>query len=221
MADMNAVAWHYDDPKRQEIVPFIPPATRKLLDIGCGKGAFGAHLKSLCDIEVHGFEINPVAAAEANKRLDRVFHGDLEKNPDLIPSQAYDCITLLDVLEHLQDPWSLLQQTSKWLQPDGIVVASLPNVRHYPVLKDLLFQKSFRYSNIGVLDRTHLRFFTKVSVQELFIDCGFHVDSLTGINGEPFPWKWGLLNKLSGGALEDTRYLQFVVVGRPTQHAVM
>ncbi len=215
MAQMNAVDWHYDDSKRPEVVPFVPRGTHTLLDVGCGRGAFGAHLKSLQAIEVHGVEINPIAATQARERLDQVFQGDLEHSPELVPAHTYDCVTFLDVLEHMQDPWSLLRQSTGWLRPAGVVVASIPNVRYYPVLKELLLQKTFRYQNNGVLDRTHLRFFTELTIRELFEVCGFQVDRLEGINGLPFPWKWGALNRLCGGFLEDTRYIQFIVVAKP------
>ena len=216
MADMNAdtTQWHYGDQNRDEMVRFIPRDTQAVLDIGCGRGGFGKHLKSKFDVEVHGVELNATAAQHARSRLDKVFEIDLERDPERLPNSRYDVVTFLDVLEHLQDPWSMLRRAHAWLRPGGMVVASLPNLRYYPVLKDLVLTKHFEYQENGVLDRTHLRFFTAVSMGRLFADTGYRAVSVEGINASPFPWKLQLLNKLLHGALDDTRYMQFAVSAR-------
>lgn len=216
MADMNAdpTQWHYGDQNRDEMLRFIPNDAQTLLDIGCGRGGFGGHLKSKLNVEVHGVELNAAAAQHARSRLDEVFELDLERNPHELPTGRYDVVTFLDVLEHLQDPWSMLRRAHAWLKPGGTVIASLPNLRYYPVFKDLVLTNRFEYQENGVLDRTHLRFFTVSSVERLFGDTGYRTISVTGINPSPFPWKLGLLNRLLGDALGDTRYMQFAVSGR-------
>ena len=95
-----------------------------------------------------------------------------------------------------------------------MVVASLPNVRYYPVLKELMLTKNFEDQDSGVLDRTHLRFFTEASMGRLFADTGYRTVSVEGIKTSPLPWKLGLLNKFLYGALDDTRYMQFAVSAR-------
>lgn len=216
MADMNAdtTKWHYAEGKRDEMVRFIPRDTRTLLDVGCGRGGFGANLKSKFDLEVHGVELNAEAAGHARTRLDRVFELDLERDSQGLPDSRYDVVTFLDVLEHLQDPWSLLKRSHAWLRPGGTVVASLPNMRYYPVLKDLVLAKRFEYVDSGVLDRTHLRFFTLSGIDRLFRDAGFRQVRIEGINGGPLPWKLALLSRLLGDTLNDTRYVQFAVTAR-------
>ena len=217
MADMNADVdqWHYGNPSRSEMLPFVPQGAQVVLDVGCGRGGFGAFLKSQRKLEVHGVELNAEAAQHARQRLDRVFELDLERDADKLPSDRYDVVSFLDVLEHLQDPWSMLKRAHAWLKPGGTVVASLPNLRYYPVLKDLVLSKRFEYEDNGVLDRTHLRFYTASSIERLFVETGFKAPQVQGINPSPLPWKLGLLNRLLGDALGDTRFKQFAISARP------
>jgi 2-polyprenyl-3-methyl-5-hydroxy-6-metoxy-1,4-benzoquinol methylase len=211
MADMNAdtSVWYYGESKRKEIVHLIPEGVRSMLDIGCGCGAFGGYVKSIKNIEVDGVELNSLAAKQAATKLRQVHVIDIDREPNWAPGQTYDLITLLDVLEHLQDPWSMLQRAAKWLSHNGYLLATIPNLRYYEVLKEILLAKTFRYQDSGVLDRTHLRFFTESTALELFASSNYTVVHHERINGLPFPWKYGLLNQLLLGSLEDTRYPQF------------
>jgi len=117
-----------------------------------------------------------------------------------------------DVLEHLPDPWTVLRQAHGLLNPGGVVVASIPNLRYFPVLKDLVLRGEFEYQRDGVLDRTHLRFFTRKSIGRLFEDTGYSVRAVEGLRGIVFPWKFGLLNRMLGRRFEDSRYLQFACI---------
>lgn len=217
MAEQNRqqASQFYGNPSRTEVVPFLPPDTRSVLDVGCGPGGFGAALKQRGMTRVDGLEFNSAPASEARKTLDEVFEIDLEQNSNWAPPRKYEVITILDVLEHLQDPWALLKRLQSWLMPHGVVVASVPNLRYWPVLKDLVFAKNFTYTDRGVMDRTHLRFFTQSSMRDMFNRAGYSIVRMEGINAtEPY-WKARIMFSMMPRLMDDTRYLQFVVVARP------
>jgi hypothetical protein len=105
-----------------------------------------------------------------------------------------------------------LRQIHPLLHDQGVVVASIPNMRYFPVLKELVLKGRWEYQQQGVLDRTHLRFFTPQSMRDLFESTGYQVQTMQGIIGSPFPWKLGVVNKLFAGALADTQFPQFACV---------
>lgn len=199
---------------RREMLPFVPADVIRVLEVGCGTGAFGAALKAARSVEVIGVESSVVAAERAAQCLDDVITADIEQDPLPLPSAYFDCLVLNDVLEHLRDPWGALQNLSAHLRPHGYAVASIPNMRHFEVMKSLLLHRDWTYTKWGVLDRTHLRFFTLRTIPTLFEQCGYRMLRLEGINGGRFPWKFGILNCLSLNALDDMRYLQFACVGQ-------
>lgn len=203
---------HYFSSQRREMIPFVPETAKCLLEIGCGTGSFGAYLKSLRPIEITGIELQRSAAESAVSVIDRVIELDVDAGILELKGEQFDCIVFNDVLEHLVDPWQVLKKIRALIAPGGTIVASIPNVRYMPVLKDFLIAGNWQYQRDGVMDKTHLRFFTKKSIASLFNSCGFEILTLEGINGLVFPWKYSLLNSLSGGRLEDTRYQQFACV---------
>lgn len=206
---------HYFGSERHEMINFIPPGTQNLLEVGCGEGGFGANLKKLKDIKVTGIEPDENAAKTASLVLDRVLNLDIDAGISELLDSKFDCIVFNDVLEHLIDPWDSLQKIISLLAPSGFIVSSIPNIRYMPVFKDFVINGNWRYQRDGVMDKTHLRFFTKISIHDLFNLAGYEVTTLQGINGITFPWKYGILNALLGGKLEDTRYQQYACVARP------
>ncbi len=192
----------------------VPEGVKDLLDVGCGGGAFGRSLKrERGTIAVTGVELTHWAAV-AEGHLDRVLRIDVERD-QLCDLQQYDCITFNDVLEHLVDPWTALRRLTAHLRPGGTVVASSPNLRHFAVLKNLLLRKRFDYESSGVMDLTHLRFFTVKTFPELFEDVGLRVVRSGGLEtGARLPWKFGILNMAFFGALDDTKYSQVYCVAR-------
>jgi 2-polyprenyl-3-methyl-5-hydroxy-6-metoxy-1,4-benzoquinol methylase len=198
---------------RVEMLPFVPAGARNVLEIGCGEGEFASNLKGAGpDVRVTGVEPFLAAAQVAQGRLDRVLAVDVDAALDQLAGECFDCVVCNDVLEHLADPWAVLRSLRPLLGPRGTLVASLPNMRFMPVFKDLVLKGQWTYTNQGVMDRTHLRFFTRTGMQDLFTTCGFRVRTIEGINSIDFPWKFGLLNRLVGGALSDCRYQQFACV---------
>lgn len=197
---------------RFEMLPFIPGHAKKMLDVGCAEGGFASLvLSKRPDMEIWGIEPVEAAAQKAQTRLTRVLCSGIESAIDQLPPAHFDCITFNDVLEHLIDPWAILRMMREKLAPGGHLVASIPNLRYFPVMKQIVQEADLRYTNMGVLDRTHLRFFTQISMVQMFKDCGYNVERIEGINGEKLPFKMAVINRLTGGALNDMQYLQFAI----------
>ena len=166
----------YEDWDRSEVLPFVPFSAQSILDIGCSFGGFGASIKSRRPgAEVWGLEPNADAAGTARSRLDEVIVGHF---PQDAPERKFDCVVFNDVLEHLVDPWSALVAVQSNVNPGGHVVASIPNVRHFSVVVPLVTKGRWTYREAGILDRTHLRFFTRTTMRQLFVDSGWQVDRL-------------------------------------------
>ena len=152
-----------------------------MLDIGCGAGRLGEAIKARQGAATTGIELDPLAAVLAGQRLDEVVTGDVEQLAlDFAPG-SFDAVTCGDILEHLRDPDRLLKRVREWLAPDGCLVASIPNARHHSVVRSLL-QGNWTYESAGLLDRTHLRFFTRREIEKLFFRAGFAIDGLWSIN---------------------------------------
>jgi 2-polyprenyl-3-methyl-5-hydroxy-6-metoxy-1,4-benzoquinol methylase len=171
----------YFSAERPELLAFLRPhgPFGTALDIGCAAGMLGAGLLregivGVCD----GVELNFEAARHAESRLRRVWMGSLESAAAEIPWQHYDLLILADVLEHLADPWSALRLLHARSAPGCRLLLSVPNVRHYKVSLPLLFRGEFRYEDDGIMDRTHLHFFTRASLVETVRACGWTVDAL-------------------------------------------
>ncbi|MCK4248200.1 MAG: methyltransferase domain-containing protein [Candidatus Omnitrophica bacterium] len=174
MPDIKIKPPGYHNIVRQDILDKIPPHARKVLDLGCGSGALGAALKKRQECEVRGLEMNPAAYAQAGRNLDICLCGNLDKfDPDKFPG-LYDVIIFGDILEHVIDPWNALRRYSEKLKKDGIIVASIPNAAHPAVLYDLS-RGLFRYRSAGLLDVTHLRFFTLPTIGQMFIKAGLKI----------------------------------------------
>ena len=148
---------------------------KSVLEIGCATGYFTkAMVERGC--KVVGVELDPAAAGLAEAWAERVVVGDIDGDAlwEQIDDESVDVIVCGDVLEHLRDPLGALRAAVRKLKSDGVVVTSLPNVAHGDVRLQLL-HGSFRYRDLGLLDRTHIRFFTLESVRELLRDAGLLV----------------------------------------------
>ncbi len=211
----------YFEQSRPEMLRFVPPNCKRVLDVGCGKGGFGELLKNTWDIEVWGIEPVTIAAAEAATKLDHVIDGMFTPET-VLPQGSFDAIFFNDVLEHFFDPAAALCLARTLLKPDGVVIASLPNIRHFPTQWEIVIKGEWRYRDSGILDRTHLRFFTKKSILAFFADCDFKVEKIAGINrycgGTARKWRFfRIINLLTFTAIEDMKYMQFTVLARPME----
>lgn len=205
----------YYSSDRKEIFPFIPHGIKKTLDVGCATGVFSAKLRKERSTEAWGIEMLEEAAEIAKTKLDKVLIGSFDEVSDNLPQKYFDCIFFNDVLEHMPYPETCLSKIKTNIHPEGKIMASIPNIRHIEVLRELLFQKDWHYKDSGILDRTHLRFFTKKSIIRMFEDCGYKVDQITGINGVSSFCLTSIINKILFNSLDDIKYKQFLVVASP------
>jgi 2-polyprenyl-3-methyl-5-hydroxy-6-metoxy-1,4-benzoquinol methylase len=171
-------------------------------------------LKSTREIEVWGVELDTASAKEATLNLDHVLIGDVQQNLSSLTDGYFDCITFNDVLEHIADPWDILRSIKSKISPGGVVVSSIPNIRYFYALREVIIHQQWPYRDYGIFDRTHLRFFTHKSMTDLFNDSGFNVISTNGINGFN-SWKFSALNWILLNKISDMRYEQFVVIAKP------
>lgn len=166
------------------LLNLIPHPPALVLDVGCFCGAVGERLKAKYPgVRVVGVEPVKQAAGEARLVLDCVLEGRLEDvslADAHVVGQSVDVIVLADVLEHMIDPWRALQQLRELLKPGGIVLASIPNIRNWNVV-DQLVRGDFEYAESGILDITHLRFFTLRGIRRLFEETGYRIDHVTHI----------------------------------------
>lgn len=160
--------------QRPEVVRLVPPEARHVVDVGCGAGALGAAIKrALPQAEVRGVEVVPSQASQAKGVLDDAVAADASAAmPSGWPSP--DCLVFADVLEHLVDPWGTLAIWRKRCTPKAWAVMSIPNVSHTSVVSGLQ-RGRFDYAEEGLLDRTHLRFFTRASACAMVEDAGFEI----------------------------------------------
>lgn len=201
----------YYSSERLEMVNFVPKNSERILDVGCGEGLFLKFLNKNNNLETWGVEMNSEIAEIAKINLDKVLVGDISEIINGIPNSYFDCISFNDVLEHMVNPYAVLADIRIKLKDNGVIICSIPNVRYVRVLKDLLFKKQWKYENAGVLDRTHLRFFTKKSIIDMFNDLGYQLIKIKGIN-ETKNWKFLFINILTLGFFSDSRYIQFACV---------
>src|SRR5712691_9603814 len=171
----------YRDRANPDLLRLLPLDARLVVESGCGTGALGAEYARLNPAATYvGIERDEAAGRRARARLAQVEIADVEV-VDLaaigIERGTVDCLVYGDVLEHLLDPWQLVARHAEWLSPNGIVVACIPNVQHWTVLLNLLAGE-WRYGSEGLLDRTHLRWFTRESIIELFRSAGLTVAAI-------------------------------------------
>jgi 2-polyprenyl-3-methyl-5-hydroxy-6-metoxy-1,4-benzoquinol methylase len=173
------------------------PEGASVLDVGCWSGIAGRFLIAHRKATVDGIEPNQRMASLAGRSYDSVFVESLEDflSRDKTP---YDRLLFLDVLEHLPNPSELLRESRRLLHPGGRALVSIPNVAHWSVRKELLLGR-WEYQDTGLLDRTHLRFFTLDSAEELFIAAGWEIRWKSVSLGQPpliaFPERWLTLLK--------------------------
>jgi SAM-dependent methyltransferase len=163
-------------PERRKVLDRIVPGSR-VLEVGSHGGHFS---KLLLDRECRltAVELDPDAARLVHAIVPEVIVGDIEDRTvlDQLEGRQYDFILFMHVLEHLVDPWQILDKCRKLLNPSGVLIALLPNVASWRVRKALFFRGNFEYTDVGILDRTHLRFFTVDSGKQLFEQSGYRIE---------------------------------------------
>jgi O-antigen biosynthesis protein len=160
---------------RHDIIEIIKENVHKeinVLEVGCAAGATLLKIKDIYrNADIYGIELNKHSAEIAKSFAD--IRAENVENINLsYEEQFFDYIIFADVLEHLYDPWEVVNNIRKYLKPRGKLIASIPNIMHYSVLSDLI-NGNWTYQNAGILDKTHIRFFTLNEINKMFIDCGY------------------------------------------------
>lgn len=205
---------------RAEMLEFIPSTAQTILEIGCGEGAFSHKVRQRTGATVWGVEPDPASADLATGRLDRVLNETVEAAFESLTGAEFDVIVFNDVLEHLDDPKWTLQMCRSHLTQEGSVVASIPNIRYWRVLKNLVVDHEFTYTTHGILDETHRWFFTDKTIVDLFRSCGYRIIRMKGIN-RTGSRTMRALDRLSFGRIHDTLYRQIAIVATLQSGAIV
>lgn len=165
---------------RIEMASFLPEKYQKVLEIGCGAGNFSENLRSGC--EVWGVEPDSSAAKVAAEKISHVLIGKYSEVYNQLPDDYFNLVICNDVIEHMEDYNVFFSSIKDKMATHSCLVGSIPNIRHYGILYELLFKKDWRYQDCGALDKYHLRFFTEKSLKRILRENNFEIDLFTGIN---------------------------------------
>ena len=158
--------------------------SQRVLDVGCGAGRLAKHMTAI-GARVVGIERHPEAAALARLHCERVVEKDLDALDLLEPTERFDIMVFADVLEHLVYPDALLKRLARNLAAGGFALISLPNIAYYKIRWKLL-RGRWDYEPFGIMDRSHLRFFTQETARQLLDDGGFKVTATDAVYQVPF-----------------------------------
>jgi O-antigen biosynthesis protein len=201
----------YYNLEKTRIAALIRPGPNTIMDLGCATGRLGRRLRENHKANyLVGVEIFPEAAKEASKVYDAMHSGDIEFL-DLDYKEFFDYVICGDILEHLRDPWKTIERIRRWLKKEGVLICSLPNVRYWSVLRDLIFFGDWHYEDAGILDKTHLRFFTKRTLLKALKDAQFDIIECRMIIHGP---KKNIMNRLTLGLGEEFLGSQILVVAQ-------
>lgn len=196
---------------RSSIYPHVESGQHRILDLGCGAGIVGKRLKELGRAKhVIGVEIFKPVADQAAKYYEQVFQGDIEAM-DLNFPEPFDYVICADILEHLRNPDKIVGRIFDWLRPGGKLISSVPNIRNWRILADLLFKGRWEYEDSGILDRTHLRFFTEDTCRKMLTSQGLVVELTQMLI---YGTKKKFLSRVSGHTLDGLLATQVLAVSR-------
>lgn len=203
----------YFQSSRDDVARLVPASALRVLDVGCGFGGLGRTLQRRGGHELYGVERNPEAPPHLAGIYRQFWIGDVEQLAEALPPEPFDCIVFADILEHLVDPWTTLARYVRLLKTGGFVVASIPNVRNFALLASLIVKGRWTYRDHGLLDRTHLRFFTRRDIQQMFDDAGLRIESW-GENRDCYPLAVRIAAAIPLALVPDLGVCQFLVQAR-------
>jgi 2-polyprenyl-3-methyl-5-hydroxy-6-metoxy-1,4-benzoquinol methylase len=198
----------YYSQSRIEMLKYIDKTqTRPLniLDVGAGQGSFIRLLQS----EIVIGESWAIEPTESYRQItaDQILNSTVENAIQILPEKFFDLVIFNDVLEHLQEPWDVLKAIKPKLKKDAQLIISIPNFLFIETFYKI-FMGNFEYVDFGVLDRTHLRFFTKKSFIQIIESIPYKIELIEGINGY-YTWKYKVLNFILLGKLSNFLHQQW------------
>ena len=201
---------------RHDLLALLPRGDGlSLLELGAGNGATlrAAKALGLAAYTVGIDLVEPAPDEPGMPPLDRFLRGNVEAMELDLPAESFDAVLCADVLEHLVDPWRVVEVLARALKPGGVLLSSIPNVRNYRVLRQIVIGGDFRYADAGLLDRSHLRFFCRRNVRELFEGAGLTVEAMAETMGG-YGLRHKALDRLTLGLLHDLFVFQFLTRAR-------
>lgn len=164
---------------RLDILSLINENHKKILEIGCAFGELGRAIKnSFPNVVIDGIELNPHSEEFLKGNYNNITIGNIEALDLSKIGNEYDLIIFADVLEHLYDPWRILKILGEKLTDKGNVIVSVPNIRNSGILFNLIFKGRFEYAESGLMDRTHIRWFTRLEISKALDNAGLQVLSI-------------------------------------------
>lgn len=208
---------YYFDTIRKDLLDLIPQKCKNgnLLEVGAGKANTLMYAKNhYYASKVYGIDICSLENTyQSDPAIDQFIIGNIEQMELKFNQNFFDTILCGDVLEHLIDPWTVIDKLKYILSDEGVIIASIPNIREWTSIKKIFFEGNFQYEEVGILDKTHLRFFCKKNIENLFISNGMiieHIISNINYTGR----KRRLLNNLTFKIFEEFLTTQYYVVAK-------
>jgi 2-polyprenyl-3-methyl-5-hydroxy-6-metoxy-1,4-benzoquinol methylase len=188
---------------------------QEVLEIGCASGIQTRHFKERLGCRVTGIEIDPLAAEDARPYCESLIIGSIEELdlPEALGDKLFDAITFADVLEHLIDPAGTLIKVRPFLKEGGSLIASIPNIAHAAICWELAHGR-FDYQKFGLLDNTHIRFFTKKNMVKLFEDTGYRILSMDRVIKTSQETEFNV----HCGSAQDQSFLDWICEQNPEAH---
>jgi len=200
----------YYEQARPELVALLPPALGRVLDIGCGAGGVGRAIRERAG-HLTGIELDPAAAERAAETYDVIRVGPAEEMLEALEG-PFDTVLAYDVLEHLVDPNRVLRRVRELAGPGALLHVSIPNARHWSLVRDLVFRGTFGYTTAGHRDATHLRWLTPSDLRALLAACSFRVER----DGHaPLTRAGRVAERITGGRSAEFLVHQWWALARP------
>lgn len=200
---------------RLDLLAMLPRGLNlRLLEVGAGDGGTLRAAKEL-GIASHtvGIDLTAPRPVELGPVADRFIVGDIESIDVPLAPESFDVIVCADVLEHLVDPWETVKKLAGYLVPGGLFVTSIPNLRNFRVLLALVVKGEFRYADGGIVDRAHLRFFTRKTIIQLFEETGLRIDRVEENMGA-YGIRHKLVDRITLGLLHEFFVFQYRILAR-------
>jgi 2-polyprenyl-3-methyl-5-hydroxy-6-metoxy-1,4-benzoquinol methylase len=199
---------------RMDLISLLPEKrVGRLLELGAGSCDTLVEIKrrGLAEVVV-GVELMKLPGTnQESKLVDEIIFGDFEMLNNQFQTESFDVIICGDVLEHLVDPWSVVESLTRLLKPGGSFIVSCPNIRYYKTFVNIFMKGSFEYTDFGLFDKTHLRFFCKKDILSMLSKAGLIVESVTPAFKFYKKSKIYLLNAMTFGLFEQFLALQYAV----------